>query len=239
MHSASLICFFISAVSAVRHYGLQPSGDIDSLMDQHFQGLQNNDDLRLVSRFMTDEHFSHDGSDFLANELGIYNKTVADIFRTPSPGFSPIEARGLEVRSPVTAECTGHGDIEDHLSEDQVKQVCNAMATGVATGVFQLIAVIESKICVEAGTGHPLESCKTIMGMTKFALPTFSVVEIKDYCPQFLSFFVKCNGAQATANSQDNNGIEMAAFNSQTEYNCDNVNEQGVEGTKCVEDTVG
>lgn len=96
---------------------------------------------------------------------------------------------------------------------------------------MSIIAVVESKICVEAGTGHPLDSCKTIMSMFNFASSSLTLLEVKHYCPRFLSFFVKCNGADAEGHAENGN-IEMTAFNSQKDYNCENANE---DGTKCVE----
>lgn len=37
-------------------------------------------DMNLTSLFTTDHHNSHDGADFLAAELGIFNKTISEVF---------------------------------------------------------------------------------------------------------------------------------------------------------------
>ena len=229
MHFATIVCLCISTASAVNHYGLLPTEDVRSMIEQHVQKFMN-DDLTITSIFTTDSHNTHDGADFLTSELGIFNKTVFDIF-TPSAHRSSA----LEPRSPVDNECKNHGNIEDNLSQDQIGHVCNGMAAAAGTGVSGIITVVESKICVEAGTGHTLNSCKTIVSMFNFASSTLAVLEVKQYCPRFLSFFVKCKGADAEGHAKRGD-IEMTAFNSQKDYNCDKANK---EETKCVESHVG
>lgn len=117
-----------------------------------------NIDMRLASVFTTDSHHTHDGSDFLSSELGIFNKTVYDIFTSSTNGS---EESAIEARAAINGQCQGHGRIEDNLSKDQITQLCIGMNGAATTGVAAIIHVIESKVCVEAGTGHPLESCKT------------------------------------------------------------------------------
>lgn len=228
MHFTILFCLCISTASAVNHYGIMPSEDVHSMVEEQAQKFLDNN-LRLVSLFTTDSHHSHDGSDFLSSELGIFNQTVLDLFA------SPVSSRAIEARGPVDNKCQGHGNIEDNLSKDQIFQVCTSLATAAGIGVNTIIGVAESKICVEAGTGHPLESCKSIMGMIKFGGPTMTFAEVKEYCPQFLSFFVKCKGADAKGYAENRN-LEMTAFNSQKDYNCDKANK---DGSRCVESNVG
>ncbi|GES65828.1 hypothetical protein EURHEDRAFT_460149 [Aspergillus terreus] len=235
MRSTIIFCLSISAASAMRYYGLMPSEDTASLMKEHFRTLVS-DDVRIVARFATDDHGTHDGSDFLAAELGIFNKTVSDIFGLSTHGFNATEARDLEARAAVNAQCKGHGRIEDNLTEDQIFQLCTAIALSTASGIWEIIHVIESKMCVEAGTGHPLESCKSVMAFLKMGGSMLSSAEVNHYCAPFLSFFVQCKGADAEAPHEKNNGIEMTAFNSQKGYNCDNVEP---DGTECAEGTIG
>ncbi|KAE8168590.1 hypothetical protein BDV40DRAFT_294540 [Aspergillus tamarii] len=199
-------------------------------MKEHFNTLVS-DDVRIVARFATDDHGTHDGSGFLAAELGIFNKTVSDIFGPSTYGFNATEARAA-----VNAQWKGHGRIEGHLTKDQISQVCTTISLSTASGIWQVIHVLESKMCVEAGTGHPLESCKSVMGFHRMGGPMLTSAEVNQYCAPFLSFFVKCNGAGAEAIHKKINGVEMTAFNSQKDYNCDNVEP---DGTECNEETIG
>lgn len=79
MHLATLVCFCISTASAVKHYGLTPTMEVQNMVEKHALGLSGID-VNLTSLFMTDHHNSHDGADFLAAELGIFNKTIAELF---------------------------------------------------------------------------------------------------------------------------------------------------------------
>lgn len=97
--------------------------------------------------------------------------------------------------------------------------------------VSTIIEVIESNLCTEAGTGHPVPSCKTIVGFIKVSSGGFTGVEVGNYCPNFMSLFVKCKGSDAKAYAK-NKKIEMTAFNSQKDYNCDKA------GEKCIEMSV-
>lgn len=230
MHLASFICFCISAVSAVKHYGLLPSEDIHNSIEEYAQKLLDHD-LRLVSIFTTDSQFTHDGSDFLS-EMGISNQTIFDLFATST--FDTRDS-AIEARAPISNECKGHGNIQDNLSELQIDMACGAISQVAAGGVSTIIEVIESRICTEAGTGHPVPSCKTIVGFIKTSSSGFTGVEILKYCPNFLSFFVKCKGADAQGYAE-NKHLEMTAFNSQKDYNCDNANK---DGSRCIESSVG
>jgi hypothetical protein len=228
MHLAALVCFCVSAASAVKHYGMVLSEDAHTMIEDYAQKLLDNN-MRLVSIFTTDSHHTHDGSDFLSSEMGIFNQTVFDMFVSPTDvsGESAIEAR-----NPVNGQCQGHGNIQDNLSDFQIKMACGAISQAAAGGVSTVIEVIESKICTEAGTGHPVPSCKTIIGFIKVSGAGFTGLEINNYCPDFLSFFVKCKGSDAKAYAEDKN-VEMTAFNSQKDYNCDHTKE------KCIEEAVG
>ncbi|OJJ73112.1 hypothetical protein ASPBRDRAFT_194076 [Aspergillus brasiliensis CBS 101740] len=227
MHLATLACFCISAASAVKHYGIIPSEDAHNLIEEHAKKLLDND-LRLVSVFTTDYHHTHDGSDFLSSEMGIFNKTVFDIFVSPTDNSS---ASALEVRDNVNGKCQGHGQIEDHLSDFQIKMICGAISQAAGSGVSAIIEVIESNLCTEAGTGHPVPSCKTIVGFIKNTSAGFTGLEINNYCPDFMSLFVKCKGSDAEGYAE-NKEIVMTAFNSQKDYNCDKA------GVKCIETSV-
>lgn len=227
MHLAALICFCISATNAVKHYGMIPSVDVHNTVQEHAKKFLEND-MELVSVFTTDNHHVHNGSDFLS-EIGIYNKTVNDIFAlsTHSSRESAIGAR-----NPVNGKCQGHGNIHDNLSDDQIKLICGSLAGGAGQAVSTIIEVVESKVCTEAGTGHPLQSYKTIVGFFKGTGQGFTTIEVNNYCPAFLSFFVGCKGNNAKAHAESNK-IEMTVFNSQKDYNCDTTKE------KCIETTVG
>ncbi|KAF4221535.1 hypothetical protein CNMCM5878_008783 [Aspergillus fumigatiaffinis] len=200
------------------------SEDAHAMIEDYAQKLLDNN-MRLVSIFTTDSHHTHDGSDFLSSEMGIFNQTVFDMFVSPTDvsGESAIEAR-----SPVNGQCQGHGNIQDNLSDFQIKMACGAISQAAAGGVSTVIEVIESKICTEAGTGHPVPSCKTIIGFMKVSGAGFTGLEINNYCPDFLSFFGKCKGSDAKAYAEDKN-VEMTAFNSQKDYNCDHTKEKCIE----------
>ncbi|KAL4894402.1 hypothetical protein BDV59DRAFT_200753 [Aspergillus ambiguus] len=205
-----------------------PPANVHSMIEEHAEKLLDQD-LKLVASFTTDMHHTHDGMDFLEAELGIFNKTVYDLFSTPA-----YQPNALEARAAVNGECKGHGNIEDNLSENQIEQICIATPLSAMSGVWSIIHVIESKLCVEAGTCHPLESCKTVTGYLKMAGPGLTSFEVKKYCPDFLSFFVKCKGnAEATA---ENRGLEMTTFNSQKDYNCNKANK---ENARRSEQTIG
>lgn len=158
MHLATLVCFCISTASAVKHYGLTPTMEVQNMVENHALGLSGID-VNLTSLFMTDHHNSYDGADFLAAELGIFNKTIAELFPSPSFNFGD---NPLQARAPINGKCQGHGNIQDNLSANQITALCATIAAGAAGGVGQLIAVVDSKICVEAGTGHPIPKCKSI-----------------------------------------------------------------------------
>lgn len=230
MHLATLVCFCISAASAVKHYGLTPTEDVKNKVENHARALSGND-INLDSLFTTDHHNSHDGADFLAAELGIFNKTISEVFPSPSFNFgkSPLQAR-----KPVNGQCVGHGNIEDNLNSDQITTVCASMAAGAGGGVGQIIGVITSKVCVEAGTGHPLPSCKSIFGFVNTSGGTFTGIMVNAYCPQFLSLFVSCHGSDTKATARDNGALEMTAFNSQKDYNC----QGNLDGNKCITKSV-
>ena len=170
----------------------------------------------------------HDGSDFLSSEMGIFNKTVSDVFVSLTHGSSES---ALEARDNVDGQCQGHGQIEDHLSDFQIKMICGAISQAANGAVSTIIEVIESNLCTEAGTGHPVPSCKTIVGFIKVSSGGFTGVEVGNYCPNFMSLFVKCKGSDAKAYAK-NKKIEMTAFNSQKDYNCDKA------GEKCIETSV-
>ncbi|CAK48942.1 hypothetical protein An07g05710 [Aspergillus niger] len=227
MRLATLACFCISAASAVKHYGMDPSEDTRNLIEEHARKLLDND-MRLVSVFTTDYHHTHDGSDFLSSEMGIFNKTISEIFVSSTHGSSES---ALEVRDNINGKCQGHGRIEDNLSDFQIKMICGAISQAAGGGVSAIIEVIESNLCTEAGTGHPVPSCKTIVGFIKTTSAGFTGLEINNYCPDFMSLFVKCKGSDAKAFAEDKK-IEMTAFNSQKDYNCDNA------GVKCIEASV-
>lgn len=167
------------------------------------------------------------GADFLAAELGIFNKTIAELFPSPSFDFgdSPLQAR-----NPINGKCQGHGNIQDNLSKNQITAVCATVAAGAAGGVGQLIAVVDSKLCVEAGTGHPLPSCKSIFAFIQTSGTTFTGVTVNAYCPQFLSLFVSCHGSDTKATARSDSAFEMTGFNSQKDYNCKGDHE----GEKCI-----
>lgn len=59
MHLAALVCFCSSAASAVKHYGIIPSQDVQSTIGEYAKKLSDND-MRLVSLFMTDNNHTHD-----------------------------------------------------------------------------------------------------------------------------------------------------------------------------------
>jgi hypothetical protein len=173
---------------------------------------------------------AHDGADFLAAELDNVNKTIADIFASHASSFenSPIEAR-----SSINGKCQGHGNIEDRLSNLQINTICYAMASGVAGGVTAIVGVVDSKVCIEAGTGHPLPSCKSSFAYINTVGTTFTGGMVNEYCPQFLSLFVLCHGSDAQATAQSNKAFEMTGFNTQKDYNC----KESHRGEKCVATT--
>ncbi|KAE8420014.1 hypothetical protein BDV36DRAFT_281801 [Aspergillus pseudocaelatus] len=182
------------------YYSLILSVDTASLIKEYFNTLVI-DNMSIVARFITDDHGTYDRSDFLAAELGIFNKTVSDIFGPAIYGFNATEARDLEVRAAM----------------------CTAISLSTVCGIWQIIYVVESKMYIKAGTGYLLESCKSVMGFLKISGPMLISAEVNQYCASFLSFVVKCNGADAEATYEKNNGIEMTVFNSQKDYNCDNM----------------
>lgn len=101
MHLAILICVCISAASAVKHYGMIPSEAAHDMVEEHAKNLLDND-LKLVSVFTTDSHHAHDGIDFLSSEMGIFNKTIFDIFTSSTLGS---RENAIEARGPVKGKC--------------------------------------------------------------------------------------------------------------------------------------
>ncbi|KAJ5773118.1 hypothetical protein N7457_008014 [Penicillium paradoxum] len=94
MHFAKIFCFYLSATSAVKHYGMAPSEELQALITGHAQKCLDSD-LSLVM-FTTDNHQTHDGIDFLSSEMGIFNQTIFD-FLTPAE----VVEISLDTRSPV------------------------------------------------------------------------------------------------------------------------------------------
>lgn len=117
------------------------------------------DVMNLTSLFTTDALHNHDGADFLAAELGIFNKTLADVFppHTSSSGHNSIQARAT-----VEGQCQGHGKIEDNLSSLQINSICYSLAGAAASPITAIIGVIDSNACVESSSGHSVGLCKTI-----------------------------------------------------------------------------
>ena len=152
---AALICFCISTTNAVKHYGMIPSEDMYNTVQEHAKKFLEND-MELVSVFTTDNHHIHNGSDFLS-EIGIYDKTVDSIF---APSIHNSGESAIGARAAVNGECQGHGNIQDNLSDAQIKLICGTLAGSANAVVHTIIEVVESKVCTEAGTGHPLPSCK-------------------------------------------------------------------------------
>lgn len=227
MHLATLVCFYLSVASAVKHYGMMPSEDMHNMIEQHAKELSDND-MKLVSVFTTDNNRTHDGADFLSSEMGIFNRTVFDMFTSTTHNS---RGNAIKARDPVNGQCQGHGQVQDNMSDFQINMVCGAISQSAGGSVNSIIEIIESKICTQAGTGHPVPSCKTIVGFIKFTSAGFTGLEINKYCPDFLSLFVKCKGSDAKAYA-DNKNIEMTAFNSQKDYNCDK------SGGKCDETSI-
>lgn len=60
---------------------------------------------------------------------------------------------------------------------------------------------------------------------------TFTGGMVSTYCPAFLSLFVKCKGADAQGHHVNNKDIDMTAFNTQKDRNCDGP----TRGEKCTE----
>lgn len=100
--------------------------------------------MNLTSLFTTDHHNSHDRADFHAAELGIFNKTVAKVF--PSPSFS-FGKSSLQARNLINGQCQGHGNIEDNLSSNQITAVCGSIAVGTVGSVGTIIGIVDSKFC--------------------------------------------------------------------------------------------
>lgn len=227
MQLAALFCFCISAASAVKHYGLTPTEDVRNIVNHRVQAFSG-DVMNLTSLFTTDALHNHDGADFLAAELGIFNKTLADVFppHTSSSGHNSIQARAI-----VEGQCQGHGKIEDNLSSLQINSICYSLAGAAASPITAIIGVIDSNACVESSSGHSVGLCKTIFMMINTAGTTFTGGMVSTYCPAFLSFFVKCKGADAQAHPVNNKDIDMTAFNTQKDRNCDGP----TGGEKCTE----
>lgn len=68
---------------------------MQSKIEEYAKKLSDND-MRLVSLFMKDNNHTHDRSDFLSSELGIFNQKVSDGFASSNHDAreGAIEARG-------------------------------------------------------------------------------------------------------------------------------------------------
>lgn len=234
MHLSPLVIAFASAASAVTHYGLQPDDDLKSQIESHAQALDAQG-LSLTSVFRTDEHGTHDGADFLSQELGIFNKTISEYFT--SSGNVPGNAgntSGIHSRGPtIDSQCTGHGSIEDHMSKGQITATCGAISGVAVGGVNQIIGVIENKFCVEAGTGHPLPPCKAILGFFKDSQGPLTAGVVNLYCPDFMSLFTKCK-AKIEARAHNDKKMEMVGWATQKDVEC----RPNKKGEKCIDKSV-
>ncbi|KOS36280.1 hypothetical protein ACN38_g12991 [Penicillium nordicum] len=105
------------------------------------------------------------------------------------------------------------------------------MAGAAASPITAIIGVIDSNACVESSSGHSVGLCKTISMMINTAGTTFTGGMVSTYCPAFLSLFVKCKGADAQGHPINNKDIDMTAFNTQKDRNCDGP----TGGEKCTE----
>lgn len=185
--------------------------------------------------FRTDEHGTHDGADFLAQELGIINKTISEYFTSSgnilgNAGNIP----GIHSRAPkIDSQCTGHGNIEDHLSKGQITATCGAIGGAAVGGVNQIVGVVENKLCVEAGTGRPLPPCKALLGFAKDSQVPLTAAVINLYCPDFMSLFTKCK-ATIEAKAHDDKNIKMVGWSTQKGAGCKTTEKD----EKCVEKSV-
>lgn len=200
------------------------------MVNQHVQALSG-DVMNLTSLFTTDALHNHDGADFLAAELGIFNKTLADILPPHRSYSSSSGNSSIQARATVEGTCQGHGKIEDNLSSHQINTICYAIGSVAASPVTAIIGVIDSNVCVESSSGHSVGLCKTIFMMTNTAGTSFTAGMVYTYCPAFLSLFVKCKGADTQGNPINNKDIDMTAFNTQKDRTCD----EPTGGEKCTE----
>ena len=97
-------------------------------------------------------------------------------------------------------------------------QLCGSIAAGTVGSVGTIIGVVDSKDCVEAGTGHPPPLCKSIFAFISTSGTKFIGITVNDHCHQFLSLFVSCHGSETKATLRSNSAFEMAGFNSQRWY---------------------
>jgi hypothetical protein len=82
------------------------------MVDHYGQALSCNN-INLTSLFTTDQLHAYDGADFLVAGLGIFNKTIADIFASHTSSFKNSL---IQARSTIKGKFQGHGNIEDSLS---------------------------------------------------------------------------------------------------------------------------
>lgn len=214
----ALLCLWTSLVHAVKYYGMAPVEHVHSAISEHATKLSE-DGLELTSMFTTTDFNEHDGCDFLS-DAGVFNITLKDFSSLLNNG---PEKHKLERKASKNLGCTANGRIEDKIGDGGTKAACGALAGVAGKATMAVSEVITSKLCVEAGTGHPIETCKTIVSWVLDSGAGFNGIEVNNYCPDFLSYFVKqCDGKGASG-TVDSGSIRVSAINTQKDRTCDSV----------------
>ena len=222
------LCALLSVAHATKYYGILANEDMNGVTTEHTTTFSEND-FEITSMFASDDLSKYDGTDYLT-DAGIFNVTMKEF--SSIFGNNPDESK-LQSRAPTgDYGCTANGRIEDKIGEAGKNVVCAAMAGAAGKAGMSLSVVIQSKLCVEAGTGHPIESCRTIVSWVLETGAGMNGILVNNYCPDFLSFFVKqCSGKGANGTIR-NGDVAVSAINTQKDQTCNSVT------GKCVTESV-
>ena len=219
---------FACSVNAVKFFGDVPSVDsymstVNSLMEPV------EDDFSIGSLFLSSDLTSRNGSDFLADS-GIPDTTLIELV-TQGKGLytSAVLPSGLSTRDPADQLNCQNNQVVDKISPKNQKHICNIVKTLVGAGTSAVSVLIDSTVCSERSTGHPVK-CHTIVAFIGFSGVSLSSLEVGDYCTEYLSTNGKTCGGQGVSGDTGNKRAHVAVANTQA----DNTACSGLRG-KCTE----
>ncbi|KAJ5872902.1 uncharacterized protein N7529_005255 [Penicillium soppii] len=215
---------FVCSVSAVKFYGHAiPEDLLSSTLSHLSEALEG--DLRYSSLFMSQDFKTQNGSDFLANELGVFDMTLEEYFAeeeqlssTLLPSVTARPSAVLGARSSVDQLRCGHNAVEDTISEKNRKHICGgaaALASAIPGGLAMILD--SSRGCSEASSGMKV-ACKTVVLITGVSGVGFTFNEVNNFCLDYM----EANGKRCSSQglSGSNSKASITVRNTQTGPTC-------------------
>lgn len=209
---------FLCTATAVKFYGHTLSEDTHTnTMNVLAEALE--DSLSYGSLFISSDLATKNGSDFLA-ENGIPDTTLEEFLAQGNKVYlNDMPSTGINARDPADQLNCQHGAVVDKISPKNQKRICNLVKGLVGGGVGAVAALIDSTVCSEASSGHPVR-CHTIVAFTGVAGVTLSTAEVGDYCSEYLSANDKKCSSEGVSGKTGNKRVNAAVTNTQSEPRC-------------------